>query len=89
VSFGGFNFNNIIGFDVLTAAPGTYTLIDGDFTLDSTNIAHFGIGNALDLGGEKYAYFQSGSLAVTIVPEPAAALLGAVGALAFLRRRRR
>lgn len=89
VSFGGFDFNNIIGFDVFTAAAGLYTLIDGDFTLNSANIAHFGLANALDLGGGAYAYFTEGSLDVMVVPEPGAALLGALGTLVLLRRRRR
>lgn len=88
VSFGGFDFNNIIGFDVLTAAAGTYTMIDGEFTLDSTNIAHFGLANALDMGGDRFAYFKEGSLDVVVIPEPAAAMLGLLGTLALLRRRR-
>ena len=89
LSFGGFDFDDILGFDVNTAALGVHTLVLGDFTLDTTNLAHFGANNALDLGGGRSAYFSEGSLAVTIVPEPSAALLAGIGALAFLRRRRR
>jgi fibronectin-binding autotransporter adhesin len=89
VSFGGFGFNNLIGFDVNTAAPGIYTLIGGGFTLDSANISNFGLANALDLGGGRSGYFQEGSLSVVIIPEPGAAILGCLGALALLRRRRR
>ena len=89
LSFGGFDFGDILGFDVNTAALGVHPLVLGDFTLDATNLAHYGAGNALDLGGGRSAYFSEGSLAVTIVPEPSAALLAGIGALAFLRRRRR
>ena len=88
VSFGGFGFSDITGFDVLTAAAGTYTILDGAFTLDSSNISNFGLANALDLGGGKSAYFQEGSLSVVVIPEPGAAILGSLGALALLRRRR-
>ena len=72
-----------------TAATGIYTMIAGDFTLDTTNISHFGLGNALDLGGGKFGYFQEGSFDVVIIPEPGAALLGGLGVIALLRRRRR
>lgn len=88
VSFGGFDFSNLIGFDVYSAAVGTYTLLNGGFTLDSTNLNHFGAANQLDLGNGKSAYFEAGSLNVVVVPEPAAALLGGIGILALLRRRR-
>jgi hypothetical protein len=88
LSFGGFDFDDIIGFDVDTAANGTYTLIEGDFTLNPANLAHFGAGNALDLGGGRSAFFKEGSLAVTVIPEPSAALLAGIGALGLLRRRR-
>jgi fibronectin-binding autotransporter adhesin len=69
-----------------TVAGGTYTLING--TLDSTNLDHFGLANAYDLGGGRSAYFQDGSLQLTVIPEPRAALLGGLGLLALLRRRR-
>jgi hypothetical protein len=88
LSFGGFDFGDVIGFDVTTAALGLHTLVLGDFTLDTTNLAHFGESNALDLGGGRSAYFTEGSLAVVIIPEPGVALLGSIGLLALLRRRR-
>ncbi|WP_193211339.1 beta strand repeat-containing protein [Luteolibacter marinus] len=88
VTFGDFGFGDIVGFDVNSAANGTYTLIDGDFTLDSSNIANFGEGNALDLGGGRFAYFGEGSLTAIVVPEPSIALLGGFGLLGLLRRRR-
>jgi hypothetical protein len=88
LSFGGFDFNDVVGFDVNTAALGLHTLVLGDFTLNTANLAHFGEGNALELGGGRSAYFSEGSLAVMIVPEPGVALLGSLGLLALLRRRR-
>jgi autotransporter-associated beta strand protein len=91
VTFGNFGFGNLIGFNVETAGVGTYTLIDGDFTLDPTNLAHFGLANAFTRGDGNLAYFDVGSLTVTIaaVPEPDAALIGSIGLLMLLNRRRR
>lgn len=88
VSFGDFGFDDITGFDVFTADPGTYTILDGSFTLNPANISNFGSANALDLGAGKSAYFQEGSLSVVVIPEPSAAILAGLGALALLRRRR-
>lgn len=88
VSFGGFGFSDIAGFDVFSAATGSYTVLGGTFTLDSTNISNFGLANALDLGGGKSAYFQAGSLSGVVIPEPSPVLLGNIGVLALLRRRR-
>jgi hypothetical protein len=67
-----------------------YTLIDGTSTAFSTsNIANFGLANAVAVGGAgRTAYFDNGSLALYVIPEPAATLLGGLGALALLRRRR-
>lgn len=91
VSFGNFGFGNLIGFNVETAGVGTYTLIGGDFTLDSTNLANFGVANAYTRGDGNIAYFDTGSLTVTIaaVPEPDAALIGSIGLLMLINRRRR
>lgn len=91
VSFGNFSFSNLIGFDVETASVGSYTLINGDFTLDSTNLANFGLANAYTRGDGNIAYFDTGSLTVTIavVPEPGAALIGSIGFLMLINRRRR
>jgi fibronectin-binding autotransporter adhesin len=91
VSFGNFSFSNLIGFDVETASVGSYTLISGDFTLDSTNLANFGLANAYTRGDGNIAYFDTGSLTVTIavVPEPGAALIGSIGFLMLINRRRR
>lgn len=82
-----FGFDDLVGFDVNTAEVGSYTLISGS-NFDFTNVDNFGLANALDLGGGKSAYFESGSLQVMIIPEPAAALLGGIGMLGLLRRRR-
>lgn len=65
---------------------GNYTLITG--SLSSLNLDNFGPGAPFDIGGGRSAYFQSGSLQLTVIPEPGTALLGGLGLLALLRRRR-
>ena len=70
-------------------ATGTYTLITG--TLNAANLDNYGLENAFDIdgiNGNRSAYFQSGSLQLVIIPEPRAALLGGIGLLLLLRRRR-
>jgi autotransporter-associated beta strand protein len=70
-------------------ADGTYTLITG--TLNTANLGNVGLANAYDIdgpGGSRTAYFQNGSLQLVVVPEPRAALLGGLGMLMLLRRRR-
>ncbi|MEO5716647.1 MAG: autotransporter-associated beta strand repeat-containing protein, partial [Luteolibacter sp.] len=89
VNFANFGFDDLNGFDVETAALGTYTLLAGS-NFDFTNVEHFGLANAFTRGDGAQAYFESGSLAVTIaaaVPEPSVILLGSLGFLALARRR--
>ena len=90
VTFGiGFGLDNITGWDYENAAIGTYTLIAGAF-VDLANMDNVGLANAMTLGNGNKAYFEAGSLNVVInsVPEPAAALLGGIGLVTLLRRRR-
>ncbi len=90
VTFGsGFGIANLEGIDWDVLAPGTpYTLIATDQTFSESDIGNFGIANAAPVGSGRLAYFQGGSLQVVVIPEPATALLGSLGALILLRRRR-
>ena len=59
-----------------------------DGAVNLTGLQNVGPGNAFERGDGKLAFFQSGSLQVVVIPEPSAALLGGLGMLALLRRRR-
>jgi len=79
-TFNLFDFDTETGsFDTVTLA-GVYSgsLIDDGFGVWS-----------LDNGTESWSFTQStGDLGLTVIPEPSAALLGAIGFLVLLRRRR-
>jgi hypothetical protein len=89
-SSAGFGIDNLVfngaAVDWSTIADNTYTLITG--TLDETDLDNFGSGSAFNIGGGRSAYFEAGSLNLVVIPEPRAALLGGLGLLALLRRRR-
>jgi autotransporter-associated beta strand protein len=89
----GFGIDNLrfngTAVDWSTIADDTYTLIIGD--LNETLLDNFGVANAFDIdgiSGTRTAYFKEGSLQLVVIPEPRAALLGGLGLLALLRRRR-
>lgn len=90
VTFGsGFGIDNILGLDWdALALNQSYTLLSTTTVFNDTMIENFGIDNKFAVGAGRYAYFENGSLAVVVVPEPKAALLGGLGLLALLRRRR-
>ena len=92
VSFGGFGVVDLRGFSAATP-DGSYSLIDGIATINPANLNNLGVGNAIDLGSGRSAYFTTTSgLTLQVIPEPSAIALAGVG-LAFaaalrLRRRR-
>ena len=76
------------GFDV--AVDDVYTLIGGDSSGWDWGTVDTGIEYAVDIGDNKQAYFQKGSLQLVVIPEPATGgllLLGAVAGLGLLRRK--
>jgi autotransporter-associated beta strand protein len=87
VSFVNFSITDLMGLDSSVSID-TYTLMDGTATFDFTNVANLGLANAVSIGGGKSAYLESGSLRLVVIPEPTAALLGGLGFIVFLRRRR-
>jgi autotransporter-associated beta strand protein len=87
VTFDGFGVADLLGWDYTTAENGTYTLLSGS-NISLTNVANVGLENAFDLGAGRKIYFQTGSLQAVVVPEASTLLLGALGVLGLLRRRR-
>jgi fibronectin-binding autotransporter adhesin len=85
----GFGIANLAGIDwdsLSLEIP--FTLIDTAQSFGPADIANFGLANAAAVGTGRLAYFENGSLAVVVIPEPSTAMLGALAALCLLRRRR-
>lgn len=91
ITFGsGFGIANLLGIDWDSLDLNTpYTVISTTQTFGTVDIDNFGFANAFGVGSSgREAYFTNGSLAIVVIPEPSAALLGGLGLLALLRRRR-
>jgi len=87
--FDGFGVADLVGLDLFNVTSGTYTLISGSFgTGVFAGLSNNSLATAYDIGDGRSAYFQEGSLQLVVIPEPRAALLGALGMLMLLRRRR-
>jgi autotransporter-associated beta strand protein len=87
--YAGFGIDDLAGLTWGSVADDTYTLING--TLGAgvfAGLANNSLATAYDIGGGRKAYFKEGSLQLVVIPEPRAALLGGLGLLALLRRRR-
>jgi autotransporter-associated beta strand protein len=90
ITFGsGFGIANLTGINWGSLDLNTsYTIISTNQTFSASDIGNFGIDNAALVGGGRSAYFNNGSLAIVVIPEPSATLLGGIGMLFLLRRRR-
>jgi fibronectin-binding autotransporter adhesin len=71
-----------------TGSTGYYKLVDWDGTTDFTNAAFSSSNLSSGLTGTFSVDSASSALYLNVVPEPRAALLGGLGLLALLRRRR-
>jgi fibronectin-binding autotransporter adhesin len=87
ITLNNFAFANLVGWDWLNTAEGTYTLIDGGSTVTLAGTTPT-VSNPFDFDNGRQGYFKAGSLQVVIIPEPGVALLGSTGILLLLRRRR-
>ena len=91
VTFGsGFGIANLAGIDWDSLGMfSSHSILSTGQVFSESDIANFGVANAVAVGSMgRLAYFDNGSLAVVVIPEPSAALLGGLGLLALLRRRR-
>ncbi len=90
ITFGsGFGIANLTGIDWESLDLETpYTVLSTAQVFSESSIDNFGIANAAPVAAGRWAYFENGSLAVVVIPEPAAALSGSIGMLFLLRRRR-
>jgi fibronectin-binding autotransporter adhesin len=90
VTFGtGFGIANLRGIDWSKLELGvSHTLITTTQTFSAADIANFGIANAASVGGNRYAYFETGSLQMVVIPEPSSAWLLWIGTLVMMWRRR-
>jgi len=86
--YAGFGVKDLAGLDWGSVANDTYTLIDGTLGAGVFDALNNRINDPYDIGGGRSAYFKEGSLQLVVIPEPRAALLGGLGLLMLLRRRR-
>lgn len=87
--YSGFGVANLAGLTWGSVDDGTYTLIDGNLATGVfVSLANNSIATAFDIGGGRSAYFQEGSLRLVVIPETSTVLLGGLGMLALMRRRR-
>ncbi len=70
------------------ADSGTFTFGTGASNLDQITLAAGGSANAATAPAGQSVAFATAGTSLSFVPEPSAALLGALGALGLLRRRR-
>jgi autotransporter-associated beta strand protein len=86
----GFGIANLLGIDWDALDLNTpYTILSSSQDFSLAGLDNFGLANAANVGlSDRQAYFINGSLAIVVIPEPHAALLGGLGLLALLRRRR-
>jgi autotransporter-associated beta strand protein len=88
ISFGGgFGIGSLTGLNWNAVQEGRYTLISTSQDFSGV-VSNYGIDNTYWFGNGRGAYFETGSLAMVVIPEPSVAILTGLGALALLRRRR-
>ena len=88
--YAGFGVDDLRGIDWENTAHGTYTLISGTLSGSTfSQLANNSYATAFDVGFDRKAYFQQGSLQLVVIPEAQTTLLGGIGVLALLRRRRK